>query len=76
MVNWLVKPELIKKSPGNLEAFLAAISGLEYCTILLTMNWQLDFKTILDRHGTLKELVISLGKNKMVPGMLTKLVKL
>jgi hypothetical protein len=76
MENWLIKPELIKKSPSNIEAFLSAFSGLEYCTILLTKNWKPDFKTMFRKHSTLKDLVISLGRDNILYPMLTKLVNL
>ncbi|KAH4403578.1 hypothetical protein HBH92_198280 [Parastagonospora nodorum] len=72
MEDWTIQPELLQKSPDNIEKFLNSFSGLMLCKAVLSVSWSRDLDLMSRNHRTIDNLVVNFGDQGMNMGMLKK----
>jgi hypothetical protein len=73
MENWTIQPELLQKSPDNIEKFLDSFSGSTLCKVVLSVSWSLDLNFMLRNHRTIETLVLNFEDQIMNMGMLKRI---
>ncbi|EAT78829.1 hypothetical protein SNOG_13805 [Parastagonospora nodorum SN15] len=61
MEDWTIQPELLQKSPDNIEKFLNSFSGLMLCKAVLSVSWSRDLDLMSRNHRTIDNLVVNFG---------------